>query len=99
MFGRTRAAIAKGQQIKESVKAAPANAQAAAANAARRTGRRIVNGKTHCKRNPGGRGHHEPVFGKHEEIWTDPDNGHQYQLMLCRYCDGVMKAMPIGRKN
>ncbi len=99
MFGRTKAAIDKGRQLKETIQAAPANAQAAGARIAKATGRKLANGKAHCKEGGGSRGQHEPVFGRQQEKWTDPDTGHQYQLMLCRHCDGIMKVMPIGRKN
>jgi len=100
LFNRTKTAIQKGKQVKEAVQGAPVAARDAAAAAARAGGKRLVNGRAHCKAGGGPRGQHEPPYPPDKsDTWTDPANGQRYQLLICRHCEGVMKAVKIGSRK
>jgi len=98
LFNRTKAAIAKGQQVKAAVQAAPASAKAAAGEIARKTGSRLVNGSNHCKQSESRR-HQAAVPGNIDKPSVVMVGGVKYQVLYCRCCEGIMKIMSTGRKN
>lgn len=98
MFDRTKAAIAKGQQVKAAVQAAPANARAAGAEIAKKSGSRLLNGSNHCKKSDSRR-HQAAVPGSLDKPSVVKVGGVMYQVIYCRCCEGIMSIMSTGRKN